>query len=320
MGKLTYEASGVNIEAGEASVKDIKKLAESTKIDGVLGKIGHFGALFQPNLKGLKEPILVSSTDGVGTKLKLAFITGIHNTVGIDLVAMSVNDLICCGAKPLFFLDYIAIQKLEPKLVKQIVEGITEGCKQAGCALIGGETAELTDMYAKGEYDLAGFAVGIVDKEKIIDGSKIKIGDKIIALASSGLHSNGYTLARKALDKPFYKEMLTPTKIYAKEINNLTEKNIEIHGIANITGGGLPLKLGRIIPDGLQANIDKKSWKLPAIFKTIQEKGNIDEQEMFHTFNMGIGLTIIVPEKEVSKIKNGFVIGDIVKGNKKVSL
>ncbi|MFC1517816.1 phosphoribosylformylglycinamidine cyclo-ligase [Candidatus Margulisiibacteriota bacterium] len=320
MGKLTYESSGVNIEAGDASVQDIKELANKTKIPGVLGNIGHFGAFFQPSLKGLKEPILVSSTDGVGTKLKLAFATGIHNTVGIDLVAMSVNDLICCGAQPLFFLDYIAIQKLEPSIVKQIVSGITEGCKQAGCALIGGETAELTDMYAKGEYDLAGFAVGIVDKEKIIDGSKIKAGDKIVALASSGLHSNGYTLARKALGKEHYKEMLTPTKIYAKDIADILKKNINVHGIANITGGGLPSKLGRIIPNGLQAKINKNSWKIPKIFQDIQEKGNIDEIEMYKTFNMGIGMVLVVPDSEAKKIEQGFVIGEITKGKEKVSI
>jgi phosphoribosylformylglycinamidine cyclo-ligase len=320
MEKNTYKASGVDIEAGEASVSDIKNITKSTKIPGVLGNIGGFGALFQPDLKGMKEPIIVSSTDGVGTKLKLAFETGIHNTIGIDLVAMSVNDLICCGAKPLFFLDYIAIQKLIPEIVSQIVEGIAKGCKDSGCALIGGETAELTDMYAKGEYDLAGFAVGIVDKAKIIDGSKIAKGDVLVALASSGIHSNGYTLARNALGKEYYEEMLTPTKLYAKEISKLIDDNVEIHGIANITGGGIPAKLGRIIPEGLQAQVDTNSWEIPKLFQDMQQNGNIDTEEMFHVFNMGIGMVLAVPESEAAKIENGFVIGKITEGSTRVEI
>lgn len=318
MTQLTYRSSGVDVEAGEESVQDIKKLAAATKIKGVLGGIGHFGAFFQPDIKNMKEPIIVSSTDGVGTKLKLAFATGIHNTVGIDLVAMSVNDLICCGAKPLFFLDYIAIQKLEPKRVSELVEGIAEGCRLAECALIGGETAEMTDMYAPGEYDLAGFAVGIVDKAKIIDGSSIKAGDVLVGLPSSGIHSNGYSLARKALDESFYKDMLVPTRIYTKEVMSLIKKKVTIHGIAHITGGGMPLKLGRIIPDGLQATVDSSTWERPDIFKEIQERGNVEEQEMFRTFNMGIGLVFVVPPKEAKKIKNGIIIGNIVKGKEKV--
>jgi phosphoribosylformylglycinamidine cyclo-ligase len=266
----------------------------------------------------MKEPIIVSSTDGVGTKLKLAFALDSHDTVGIDLVAMSVNDLICCGAKPLFFLDYVAIQKLEPVRVAAIVKGIAEGCKQSDCALIGGETAEMTDMYAAGEYDLAGFAVGIVDKPKIIDGSKIKAGDVLVGLASSGIHSNGYTLARKALDESFYKEMLIPTRIYAKEVAHVIKKKVKVHGISHITGGGMPLKLGRIIPDGLQAEVDSSTWKPLPIFNSIQERGNVDKQEMFRTFNMGIGLVFVVPAQEAKKIPNGIVIGKIVKGKEKV--
>jgi phosphoribosylformylglycinamidine cyclo-ligase len=318
MEQLTYKASGVNVEAGEDSVQDIKKLAAATKIKGVLGGIGGFGAFFKPALANMKEPVIVSSTDGVGTKLKLAFATGVHNTVGIDLVAMSVNDLICCGAQPLFFLDYIAIQKLEPKIVAEIVAGIADGCRQAGCALIGGETAELTDMYAPGEYDLAGFAVGIVDKPKLIDGSAIKAGDILVGLASSGIHSNGYTLARKALDESFYKEMLVPTRIYAKDVANLLKKKIKLHGIAHITGGGMPLKLGRIIPDGLQAVVDTAAWQPPKIFQEIKQRGNVDKIEMFRTFNMGIGLILVVPAKEAKKIPDGIVIGKIVKGKEKV--
>lgn len=318
MEKLTYKASGVDVEAGEESVQDIKKLAAATKIKGVLGGIGHFGAFFKPDIKWMEDPVIVSSTDGVGTKLKLAFALDSHDTVGIDLVAMSVNDLICCGAKPLFFLDYVAIQKLEPVRVAAIVKGIADGCKQADCALIGGETAEMTDMYAAGEYDLAGFAVGIVDKPKIIDGSKIKAGDVLVGLASSGIHSNGYTLARKALDESFYKEMLVPTRIYAKEVMAVLKKKVAVHGIAHITGGGMPLKLGRIIPDGLQAEVDTSTWEPLPIFKAIQERGNVEKQEMFRTFNMGIGLIFVVPEKEAKKIPDGIVIGKIVKGKDKV--
>ena len=337
---ITYKEAGVNIEAGYEVVKRIKRLARSTFGKEVIREIGLFGGFFAFDKKKYKEPILVSGTDGVGTKLKLAFMMNKHDTVGIDLVAMNVDDVVTSGAKPLFFLDYIACQKIDPEKIEQILKGVVEGCRQAGTALIGGETAELSDFYAKGEYDLAGFAVGVVEKNKIIDGRKIKVGDKIIGLSSSGLHSNGYTLARKVLfevaglnigtrlpglAKKLGEELLTPTKIYAGLILRLL-RLFEIKGIAHITGGGLPENVSRILPKGTQAVIDSSFWKSPPIFKLIQESGNISRHEMFKTFNMGVGMALVVNEDDTGKVirqlgkmgEKAFVIGEIKKGKQEV--
>jgi phosphoribosylformylglycinamidine cyclo-ligase len=313
----SYKAAGVDIEAGYAVVEKIKKHAASTRIPGALGKIGSFACFFQPDLKDLKEPVLVASNDGVGTKVKLAVALDKHDTVGIDLVAMSVNDLICSCATPLFFLDYIATHKVKPEQIEQIVSGIAEGCRQSGCALIGGETAEMNDLYQTGDYDLAGFAVGLVDKAKILNVERVQTGDVVVGLPSSGLHSNGYSLARKVLGADDYAEMLTPTKIYVKEILGYLKSGVEIHSIANITGGAFYEKLARAIPDKTNAVLDPASWKPPPIFKKIQTAGQIAPREMYSAFNMGIGLCLIVPPSEAAKI-NGKVIGKIVEGNKKV--
>lgn len=313
----TYKDAGVDIHAGYEVVKRIRKHVDSTKISGVMGGVGSFFSLFQPNLQGYQEPILVSSTDGVGTKLRIAIELDKHDTVGIDLVAMSVNDLICCGAKPLFFLDYIGVHKNIPAQIEQIVAGIAEGCRQSACALIGGETAELNDMYKPGDYDLAGFAVGIIDKSKVIDGKKIQVGDVLVGLPSSGLHSNGYSLARKVLGKEDYPELLTPTKIYVKEILNYIEQGVVIHGIANITGGSFYEKLTRVLPEGIDAVIDANSWQPLPIFKKIKEKGDIPAKEMYSAFNMGIGMVLVVPKSEAAKIK-GTIIGEITKGAQSV--
>ncbi len=322
---LTYKDAGVNVAAGNKAVQQMKQHVQSTFIPGVIGNIGGFGALFQPDLTGMKEPVIVSSTDGVGTKLKLAITANIHDTVGIDLVAMSVNDLICTGAKPLFFLDYIACHTLVPNDIANLVKGIADGCKQAGCALIGGETAELGDMYQPKEYDLAGFAVGIVDKSRIIDGSRIQNGDWVLGIESSGIHSNGYSLARKVLDmatvndkNKILLDMLTPTRIYVADIASLVSTH-PIHGIAHITGGGFPEKLGRIIPSHLTAHIDSTAWTIPAIFKWIQIQGNITLAEMFHTFNMGMGMAIVVSPNVAKAILRANAtyrkIGDIEMGS-----
>ena len=323
---ITYKQAGVDIEAGHEVVRRIKKLAKG---------IGLFGGLYP-----LGKQYLVGATDGVGTKLKLAFMLNKHHTVGIDLVAMNVDDVVAMGAKPLFFLDYIALQKVDPNLVEKIVKGIIEGCKIAGVDLVGGETAELSDMYHKGEYDLAGFAVGVVDKHKVINGSKIREGDRIIGLASTGLHSNGYTLARKVIfdeaklgpkqkledfDKSIGEELLTPTRIYTPLILDLI-KRFKIKGISHITGGGIPENLGRIIPAKKQAVIELNSWTIPRIFKLIQRLGNVDHEDMYETFNMGIGMILVVDNREaerllahLKKIKEpAFLIGEISKGNREV--
>ncbi|RCW50764.1 MULTISPECIES: phosphoribosylformylglycinamidine cyclo-ligase [unclassified Halanaerobium] len=305
---LDYKKAGVDIDAGNKAVEMIKKDVQSTFGPGVMTDLGGFGGLFKPDLSGYKNPVLVSGTDGVGTKLKLAFKLDIHDTIGIDLVAMSVNDILAQGAQPLFFLDYLAIGKLKPEKTAEIVKGIVAGCKEAGAALIGGETAEMPGFYKTGEYDLAGFAVGIVDQDQIITGKDIKKGDLIIGLKSSGLHSNGFTLAREALfekagcvytaefeglDDNLGKELLRPTKIYVKTVLALLKK-YKINGIAHITGGGLIENLPRIIPDGLKAEIKKRSWQPPKIFKLIQQAGEIEEKEMYRTFNMGIGMCLVI--------------------------
>lgn len=333
---FTYKDSGVDIDAADLSVQMIKRYARQTHIDGVLGDIGNFGAFFQ--LDGsLRQPVLVSGADGVGTKLKVAFMMDKHDTVGIDCVAMCVNDILVHGARPLFFLDYIAVGKLIPEKISQIVKGIAEGCTQAGCALIGGETAQMPDMYKEEEYDLAGFAVGVVEREKLLDGSKIKQRDAVIGLASNGLHSNGFSLVRKVLlgkmkvdeyisdlKKTLGEELLTPTKIYVRTV--LDVLNDKIHGMAHITGGGLLENLPRILPEGLEFRIDKNSWEVPVIFKIIQRLGKIDSKEMYRTFNMGIGFVMVVERDEVENLlrklnelgQNAWIIGDIVPGEKGV--
>ena len=337
----SYKEAGVNISLANQIVKEIKPLISKTSIPGVISDIGSFGGLFSLAGQGqeYKEPILVSGTDGVGTKLKIAFILDKHNSIGIDLVAMSVNDIITCGAKPLFFLDYISTGKLEKEKTIELIKGIVEGCKMAGCALLGGETAEMPGFYPPGEYDLAGFAVGIVDKEKIIDGKKIREGNSVIGLASNGLHSNGFSLVRKVLlENNKYKigdnisplkrtlgeELLQPTKIYIKPILNLIKK-YEILGIAHITGGGLIENIPRILPPDVSVEIDKNSWSKPPVFSLIQKEGKISDEEMYRTFNMGIGMALIVPNNKSIKIVeelkqmdySSYIIGKVIKGNKR---
>ena len=312
---LTYKSAGVDIDEGERLVERIKPLVRKTFRPEVMTNIGSFHALFKPNLKKYKEPVLVSGTDGVGTKLKIAFLTGRHNTVGIDLVAMCVNDIITSGAEPLFFLDYLATGTLRSDTASQIISGIVRGCKEAGCSLVGGETAEMPGFYRDGEYDLSGFAVGIVDKRKIIDGSGIKPGDRVIGIASNGLHSNGFSLVRKvfferkkmhvdscipALGKTLGDELLRPTRIYVKAVKLLQEK-IPMKGMAHITGGGIPGNIPRILPKGIRVRILQSSWKIPQFFSVIQNSGNISEHEMRRTFNMGVGFAIVVAESSASE-------------------
>ncbi len=320
---LTYKDSGVDIDEANRFVDGIGALVKSTMVKGALSRKGSFGGLFELGGK-YKNPVLVSSTDGVGTKLLIAKSANIHDTVGIDLVAMNVNDVLCVGAKPLFFLDYIACGKVHPKLLIEVVKGITEGCRQAGCALVGGETAEMPGLYRQDEYDLAGFTVGVVEKKNIIDGSKIRIGDVVIGLASSGLHSNGFSLARKVFSaeeqKVLAKELLVPTRIYVKPVLAVLAKHT-VHGIAHVTGGAFYEKMTKILPQGKCFQIVRGSWPVPAIFKKIQEKGRVAEVEMFRTFNMGVGMVLVVPAKNAAKIRallkkqgvENFEIGQVVK-------
>jgi phosphoribosylformylglycinamidine cyclo-ligase len=332
---ITYKQAGVDIDKAETFIKQIKRLVKSTQRPGWLGNIGSFGGFFELSKK-YKNPVLVSSSDGVGTKLKIAFLTGIHDTVGIDLVAMNVNDCLCSGAEPLFFLDYIATGKLKKKTLVEVVRGITRGCRSAACALIGGETAEMPDFYREGEYDLSGFCVAVVEKKKIINGSRIKSGDKVIGLASSGLHSNGFSLVRKIFSQKEFKkrarEFLTPTRIYAKPILSLLRntqgaQRTAVKGIAHITGGAFMGKIPRIIPQGLAVQIYKNAWPIPKIFREIQERAGLDARDMFGTFNMGIGMVLVVSPgnttKAVKFLRQRFnfsarEIGEIVKGNKEV--
>lgn len=312
---LSYKDAGVDIEAGNNLVDKIKQIARDTARPEVMGGLGGFGALFQLPLDKYQQPILVAGTDGVGTKLKLAMDLGIHDTIGIDLVAMCVNDLIVQGAEPLFFLDYYATSKLAVDIATEVVTGIGAGCKQAGCALTGGETAEMPGMYQKNDYDLAGFCVGIVEKAQLIDGSAVKPGDAIIALASSGPHSNGYSLINKVielnnldLNAPFGNStlgqtLLTPTKIYVKPILNLLEQH-KVHAIAHITGGGLLENIPRVLPTDCQAVIDSKSWQWPEIFSWLQQQGNIDTTEMYRTFNCGVGMILVVAANTVEACIN----------------
>lgn len=335
-----YAKAGVDITAGYKSVELIKKHIAKTNIKGVISSIGGFGGLFELDLKGIKKPVLVSGTDGVGTKLKIAFLMNKHDTIGIDCVAMCVNDIICVGAKPLIFLDYIACGKNYPEKISEIVKGISKGCVQSNCALIGGETAEMPDFYAKDEYDLAGYSTGIVDKSKIINNSLIKKGDIIIALSSSGIHSNGFSLVRKILNidnsninnvvkelgkKSIGEILLTPTKIYVKPILKLLKK-IKVKGITHITGGGFYENIPRCIPNGLCAEIEKNKIKILPIFKYIQKIGNIEERDMFNTFNMGVGMCIIVSKKDSEKTieilnsckEDAYIIGKIIENKEKI--
>jgi phosphoribosylformylglycinamidine cyclo-ligase len=340
--KITYADAGVDIKAGDDAVDRIKVLARKTFNKNVLSEIGSFGGFFKPDFESLHKPVLVSSTDGVGTKLKLAFMTGRHDTVGEDLVNHCVNDILVHGARGLFFLDYIGIGKLVPGTVAQLVEGLSRGCLNAGMALIGGETAELPDFYQPGEYDLAGFVVGVVDQDKIVNGSTVKEGDVCIGLSSNGLHTNGYTLARKvAFEIAGYKPgdyvdeigcaideaLMTVHRCYAPIIHPLVAE-FDIHAMAHITGGGIPGNLGRVLPDNTDARITKNAWPVLRIFEYLQKAGNIDPDDMFTTFNMGIGYILIVPAADADTIierlgernEPAYRIGEVTKGTGKVNL
>ncbi|MBT3186770.1 MAG: phosphoribosylformylglycinamidine cyclo-ligase [Candidatus Thioglobus sp.] len=323
MSSLTYQDSGVDITKGNELIERIKPIAKSTAREGVLAGLGGFGAMFELPINKYKNPVLISGTDGVGTKLKVAEMLNKHNTIGIDLVAMCVNDLIVQGAEPLFFLDYYATGKLNTEVAVSVISGIGEGCKQSGCALIGGETAEMPGMYQGEEYDLAGFCVGIADKDKVIDGSKVTSGDHIIALGSSGPHSNGYSLIRKVLEQSSPTEeqlnaLIEPTKIYVKSVLSLIEK-FPIHAISHITGGGLLENIPRVLPKNLAAKLDSNSWQLPNIFNWLQEQGNIDIMEMYRVFNCGVGMVIVLPKSESNQAinhlkelgENAWLIGEI---------
>jgi phosphoribosylformylglycinamidine cyclo-ligase len=309
---LSYRDAGVDIEAGNALVDRIKPHAKKTVRPGVMAGLGGFGSMFELPTDRYKNPVLVSGTDGVGTKLRLAIESGIHNTIGIDLVAMCANDIVVLGAEPLFFLDYYATSKLDIDVAESVVSGIAEGCLQAGAALVGGETAEMPSMYEDGDYDLAGFCVGIVEKDNAIDGSKVTAGDVLIGLASSGPHSNGYSLIRKVIEvnntninddfegKPLAEHLLAPTRIYVKSLLQLHEK-IDIHALSHITGGGLLENLPRVMPENVNAVIDSTSWQRPAVFDWLQEKGNIIDEEMYRTFNNGIGMVVCVAAEDAAQ-------------------
>ncbi|MCK5001919.1 MAG: phosphoribosylformylglycinamidine cyclo-ligase [Gammaproteobacteria bacterium] len=313
---LSYRDAGVDIDAGNQLVEKIRGSVASTKRPGVMGSIGGFGGLFEIPA-GYKQPVLVSGTDGVGTKLKLAIELGKHDTIGIDLVAMCVNDILVLGAEPLFFLDYYATGKLDTEIAADVVEGIAEGCRQSGAALIGGETAEMPGMYSEGDYDLAGFCVGVAEKENIVDGSKVKAGDTIIALSSSGPHSNGYSLVRKvievsnaSLDQPcgetsLGEALLAPTRIYTSSILEVL-KTIPLHALAHITGGGLLENIPRVLPENTQAILDEQSCQLPPVFEWLQKNGNIEMNEMYRTFNCGIGMAVIVAEEDAGNTIKAF--------------
>ncbi len=331
----SYAAAGVDVEAGYESVRRIRSHVESTFVKGVVGSIGGFGGMFQPDLSGYDAPVFVTGTDGVGTKLKLAFIMDRHDTIGIDCVAMCVNDIVCGGAKPLFFLDYIATGKNYPEKIEKIVSGVAEGCRQAGCALIGGETAEMPGFYDKNEYDIAGFSVGIVDKKKIIDGSTVQDGDALIGISSSGVHSNGFSLVRKVfgvnekslrkkvkeLETTLGDELLKPTRIYVSSALRLIEK-VNVKAICHITGGGFIENVPRMLPEGIEAVIDPHSFPTPPIFELLQREGNISPRDMFNTFNMGIGMIFAVSRADTgvaiaSLIESGerpYIIGSCRKG------
>lgn len=336
----SYKEAGVDITSGYKAVELMKEHVSKTMVFGNTSPVGGFGGLLQPDLTGMEEPILVSGTDGVGTKLKLAFLQDKHDTVGIDCVAMCVNDIICVGAKPLFFLDYIAVGKNVPEKVASIVKGVADGCVQSECCLIGGETAEMPGFYSEDEYDLAGFAVGIVDKKKVIDIEKVSEGDAIIGIASSGIHSNGYSLVRKVFDventdlnrtydeldgKTLGEVLLTPTKIYVKPMLALF-KEMTPHAVMHITGGGFYENIPRALPDGMSAKIYKDELEIPGIFKLLMKEGNIPERDMFNTYNMGTGMTVVVPKENAARAveiieaagEHAKVIGEIVKSDEGV--
>ena len=333
---LSYRDAGVNIDAGNEFVEKIKSSVASTNRPGVMGSLGGFGGLFELP-ENYKQPVLVSGTDGVGTKLKLAIDLNKHDTIGIDLVAMCVNDILVLGAEPLYFLDYYATGELNTEIAASVVEGIAEGCRQSNAALIGGETAEMPGMYGKGDYDLAGFCVGVVEKQQIIDGSKVKAGDVMVAIASSGPHSNGYSLVRKIIEvsgadiKADFGEdgnslgdaLLAPTRIYVKAIHQLLE-SFDIHAMAHITGGGLLENIPRVLPENAQAVVDTSSWQLPDVFQWLQENGNVEINEMYRTFNCGVGMVLIVSEDEAENIvttlnkngENAWQLGTVESGDK----
>ena len=338
----SYAAAGVDVTAGYESVERIKPMVESTYIPGVMGTLGGFGGMFAPDVAGMKKPVLVSGTDGVGTKLRLAQLMDKHDTIGIDCVAMCVNDIICCGARPLFFLDYIACGRNFPEKIAQIVAGVAEGCVQSGCALIGGETAEHPGMMPEDEYDLAGFAVGVVDKKKIIDKNSVKPGDVMLALPSSGVHSNGFSLVRKVFDiehadlrtplevlggRCLGDALLAPTKLYVKPILALLEK-VNVHGISHITGGGFYENMPRCLPDGVGVRIRREDVRVPALFSLIQSAGNIPEHDMFNTFNMGVGMSVVVAKEDVETAiavltehgEDAYVLGEIIPSDEGVRL
>ena len=337
-----YAASGVDITAGYRAVELMKKHIARTAVPGVVSGIGGFGGLFELDLSGISKPVLVSGTDGVGTKLKLAFLADKHDTVGIDCVAMCVNDVICCGAKPLFFLDYIACGKNVPERIADIVKGVCDGCVQSGAALIGGETAEMPGFYPEDEYDLAGYCTGVVDKDKIIDNNKMRPGDVVIALPSSGVHSNGFSLVRRVFDvehadiktplpelggKSVLDTLLTPTKIYVKPVLALLEK-VEVHGISHITGGGFYENIPRSVPDGLGVVINEKDVRVLPIFDLIEKKGNISRRDMFNTFNMGVGMDVIVPADQAETAlrilkecgEDAYIVGAVKESEEKICL
>ena len=339
---LTYKEAGVDVLEGAKAVNMMKEHVNKTLTSNVLGGLGGFSGLFELDLEGYKKPVLVSGTDGVGTKLKLSFMMDKHDTVGIDCVAMCVNDILCQGAKPLFFLDYVATGKLSSDKIANVVKGISDGCVDAGCALVGGETAEMPGFYGDGEYDLAGFTVGIVDKDKIIDGSKIEEGDVLIGLPSSGIHSNGYSLVRKLffekcnydvnehieeLGETLGAALIKPTRIYVKPCLDVIDQH-EVKGMVHVTGGGFHENIPRILPEGLGVDIDLKAWDVPAIFNLMQKLGNISTEEMFKTFNMGIGMILIASSEEAESIvqhlnnsnEKAYVIGSVVSSNDGVKL
>ena len=333
MKRTTYKDSGVDIKSASAFKSKLKPLVRSSFRKEVLADIGGFGSFFKLDKNKYKNPVLVSSSDGVGTKLKIAALANKHDTVGIDAVAMNVNDILCTGAQSLFFLDYIAFSKAKEKILLDVVKGINEGCRQAGCSLIGGETAQMPGMYKEGEYDIAGFCVGVVEKDEIIDGKKIAPFDAVIGIESSGLHSNGYSLVRKVFSvKQLIKmsaQLLKPTRIYVKPVLTLLkEYKSSIHGISHITGGSFYDKISRILPKDINVIIEKNSWIVPKVFQLIQNKGNIDDLEMYHTLNMGIGLVLIVEQKRAVEITKrlaqlklkSWIIGKTLKGNKQVNI
>ena len=312
----SYEQAGVNLEAGYEVVRRIKKHVASTERVGVMGNIGAFGGMFDLSALNVKEPVLVSGTDGVGTKLKLAFAMDKHDTIGIDAVAMCVNDVLAQGAEPLYFLDYVAVGANEPAKIENIVAGVAEGCRQAGCALIGGETAEMPGMYTEGEYDIAGFTCGVVEKSKLIDGSKVKVGDVLVGIASSGVHSNGFSLVRKVVsdagldlhavlpeldaERPLGEVLLTPTRIYVKQVLDVI-RNCDVHGVAHITGGGFDENIPRILKEGQGIEVKEGSWEILPVFRMLEKYGKIAHREMFNIFNMGIGMVLAVDDAEADK-------------------